>query len=313
MISFVTTCTARKTLPPDTACTMGSINSLELPQRFDSWVEAISSSPGKQRKPIDLYCGNSWSVVRRIVGGNRDIRSWVISAGQGLLRFDQPICSYSATFSAGEMDSVLCGKVDRASLRKWWNLLCGWRESKGESVASITGIARNYPNEPIIAAISADYLKAVTDDLSQARAALSDPRLLLVISAGSKPKGILQENILPADARLEGLFGKSRLTLNSKIAEWVLSNFAADELRTNSVSERLEKMIQNLPPSTYPNREKSSDAEVLDFLENKLQSGERTSYSVLLRDYRASGRACEQRRFRGLFKKLLTKKFQIAA
>jgi hypothetical protein len=204
------------------------------------------------------------------------------------------------------MDSVLCGKVDRASLRKWWNLLCGWRESKGESVASITGIARNYPNEPIIAAISADYLKAVTDDLSQARAALSDPRLLLVISAGSKPKGILQENILPADARLEGLFGKSRLTLNSKIAEWVLSNFAADELRTNSVSERLEKMIQNLPPSTYPNREKSSDAEVLDFLENKLQSGERTSYSVLLRDYRASGRACEQRRFRGLFKKLLT-------
>jgi hypothetical protein len=123
----------------------------------------------------------------------------------------------------------------------------------------------------------------------------------------------LQENILPADARLEGLFGKSRLTLNSKIAEWVLSNFAADELRTNSVSERLEKMIQDLPPSTYPTREKSSDAEVLDFLENKLQSGGQTSYSVLLRDYRASGRACEQRRFRDLFRKLLSKKIQIAA
>jgi hypothetical protein len=207
----------------------------------------------------------------------------------------------------------LSGKADRTALRQWWSLLCGWRETKGESVASLTGIARANPNEPIIAAISADYLKAVTDDLSQARAALSDPCLLLVISAGSKPKGILQENILPADARLEGLFGKSRLTLNSKIAEWVLSNFAADELRTNSVSERLEKMIQDLPPSTYPSREKSSDAEVLDFLENKLRSRGRISYSVLLRDYRSTGRACEQRRFRDLFRKLLSEKNEIAA
>jgi hypothetical protein len=313
MFSFITTCTARKTLPPDTVCTMGSIKSLELPQRFDAWVDAISKFQGEQRRPIDLYCGNSWSVVRRIVEGNSGIRAWVVSAGYGLLRFDQPICSYSATFSAGEMDSVLSSKVDRTSLRQWWSLLCGWREAKGDPIASITGIARTYPNEPIIAAISADYLKAVTDDLLQARATLSDPRLLVVISAGSKPKGILQENIMPADARLEGLFGKSRLTLNNKIAEWVISNFAADELRTSIVSVRLEKMIQDLPPSTYPSREKSSDAEVLDFLENKLRSRGRISYSVLLRDYRSTGRACEQRRFRALYKKLLSEKIQIAA
>jgi hypothetical protein len=313
MFSFVTTCTARKTLPPDMVCTMGSIKSFELPQRFDSWVAAISKSQGEQRRPIDLYCGNSWSVVRRIVEGNSGIRAWVVSAGQGLLRFDQPICSYSATFSAGEVDSVLSGIANRTSLRQWWSLLCGWREAKGESVASITGIARTYPNEPIVAAISADYLKAVTDDLSQARAVLSDPRLLIVISAGSKPKGILQENIMPADARLEGLFGKSRLSLNNKIAEWVISNFAADELRTSTVSARLEKLIHDFPPSTYPTREKSSDSAVLDFLENKLRSGQLTSYSVLLRDYRASGRACEQRRFRALFKKLLSEKIQIAA
>lgn len=281
---------------------MGAVGGADLSNRFQNWVRSIQNCKAPLCCPLSLYSGGSWTAVRKIIEASPDIRPWVVSAGHGLISVDNPVCPYGATFAAGEADSILAGKSDSKALREWWHLLCEWRKKLGAEISSITEIALRYPNEPIVAALSADYLKATLDDLLQARNALADPDLLILISAGTKPKGPLANNQVPADARFEHLFGKSRLVLNNKIAALVLRDFKPEQLRARKVSEHLEKMIRDLPPSSYPYRTRGTDAEVRRFLEAKLSTIGNPSYTALLKEYRSLGRACEQRRFRELFR-----------
>lgn len=313
MFSFVSTCTFRKTIKPDPACLMGAVEGADLSTRFRNWVGSIENCQAPLSRPLNLYSGGSWTAVKKIIEASSGIRPWVVSAGHGLISVDQPVCSYGATFAAGEVDSILVGKSDSNSLREWWHLLCEWRKKLGAEISSITEIALRYPNEPIVAALSADYLKATLDDLVQARGSLADPDLLILISAGTKPKGPLANNLVPADARFEHLFGKSRLVLNNKIAALVLREFKPEQLQAQKVSTRLEKIISELPPSTYPTRTRGTDLQVRQFLEAKIQSCRHPTYTALLREYRSLGLACEQRRFRELFLEAITSKLSHAA
>lgn len=313
MFSFVSTCTFRKTVKPNPACLMGMVEGADLSTRFRNWALNIESCQAPLCRPLSLYSGGSWTAVRKIIEASSGIRPWVVSAGHGLISVDQIVCSYGATFAAGEVDSILVGKSDSNALREWWHLLCEWRKKLGAEISSITEIALRYPNEPIVAALSADYLKATLDDLVQARCALADPDLLILISAGTKPKGPLANNLVPADARFEHLFGKSRLVLNNKIAALVLREFKPEQMRAQQVTGHLEKMIRDLPPSSYPSRTRATDAEVRRFLEAKVSTTANPSYTALLKEYRALGRACEQRRFRDLFRETTSAQLSSAA
>ena len=292
---------------------MGAVEGADLSTRFRNWVDSIENCQAPLSRPLNLYSGGSWTAVRKIIEASSGIRPWVVSAGHGLISVDQPVCSYGATFAAGEADSILAGKSDSKALREWWHLLCEWRKKLGAEISSVTEIALRYPNEPIVAALSADYLKATFDDLVQARCALADPDLLILISAGTKPKGPLANNLVPADARFEHLFGKSRLVLNNKIAALVLREFKPEQMRAQQVAGHLEKMIRDLPPSSYPSRTRGTDAEVRRFLEAKLSTIGNPSYTALLKEYRSLGHACEQRRFRALFRETSSAQLSNAA
>jgi hypothetical protein len=152
----------------------------------------------------------------------------------------------------------------------------------------------------MVVALSADYFKATQSDLLKARAALSNPDLLVIISAGTNSSGELANNLVPADARLENVFGKSRIVLNARVAEMVLRQFKSGEIRASKVASYLGELIRGLPPSTYPKRESASDNEVSAFISEKLLLSP-CSCSRLLQEYRATGRACEQKRFRNLY------------
>jgi hypothetical protein len=56
-----------------------------------------------------------------------------------------------------------------------------------------------------------------------------------------------------------------------------------------------------VPEFRMPVRESSHDSEILAFIDNALRSAPLASYTKLLRMYRDTGRACEMRRFRGLY------------
>ena len=280
---------------------MQSIAANSVQKRFSDWLERLSCDKSETKKPTELYSGGSWKIVRRINSEfSGKLKTWVVSAGQGLLDEEEKVPSYAATFASGEPDCVVSGKVSSDNLKDWWTLLCEWRRANGKVISSLADLARAYPNLPMVVALSADYFKATRSDLLKARAALSNPDLLVIISAGTNSSGELANNLVPADARLENIFGKSRIVLNTRVAEMVLRQFTPGEIRASKVTSYLGELIRGLPPSTYPKRESTSDEEVSSFISEKLHLSP-CSCSRLLQEYRATGRACEQKRFLNLY------------
>lgn len=312
-MNFITTCTSRKTLPCPAGLSMQSIAANPLQKRFSAWLERLSCDKSETKKTIDLYSGGSWKIVRRInseFGGK--LKTWVVSAGQGLLAEEEKVPSYAATFASGEPDCVLSGKVSSDNLTDWWTLLCEWRRANGKVISSLADLAHAYPDQPMVVALSADYFKATQPDLLKARATLSNPDLLVIISAGTNSSRELANNLVPADARLEHVFGNSRIMLNARVAEMVLRQFKSEEIRASKVASYLGEIIRGLPPSTYPKRERASDNEVSAFISQKLHLRP-FSCSRLLQEYRATGRACEQKRFRNLYQNIRSLKLSKVA
>ena len=265
--------------------------------------------PASVQRALDLYCGNAWSVVRRISASDRigtKVRLWIVSAGLGLVTPETPIPPYSATFTRRERDSIL-RDGDQEGLGAWWALLVAWRRSERSEAGSIADIARRHPHEPLVAALSSDYLAALHEDLVKARGLLDNPASLVIISAGASKRGELAKNFLPCDSRLEHRFGRSRMALNSRVLEAFLNQHVGDGRTIRSVRDHYGEMLDALPASNYPLRERGSDDQVRRFIRARLAEDPRCSHTGLLRAYRDKGLACEQSRFRGLFREVAGK------
>lgn len=277
-----------------------------LPGRFERWSRNVEEHTGTRTRAMDLYCGNSWSVVRRISASDDlgpKVRLWIVSAGLGLVTPKTMVPPYSATFAVGEPDSVV-RQGNQEDVLRWWRLLVAWRKSKGPGVGSIADIARGHPSEPLIAALSDDYLSALREDLAQARGLLVNAASLVIISAGAKKDGELAENFLPCDSRLEHRFGRSRMALNTRVLEAFLNQHLRDGRTIESVREHYADLLGSLPPAGYPVRERGSDDRVRSFIRARLAKDPGGRHTSLLRLYRWQGLACEQSRFRELFREV---------
>ena len=278
----------------------------DLNHRFREWQKRLNNSKCERRKAVDLYSGNAWSVIRGLLNDPKSkaaCRIWVLSAGYGLVSCDEELAAYAATFSSREADSVIPTNLAEHSVSEWWTLLVKRRRRLGMEVASISDVAKLYPKQPMVVALSSEYLKAVEQDLLDARSHLKSADHLVVIAAGANKNGELKENYLPCDARFEHRFGRSRLALNARILRSILHKFPANQIHASVLGAHFGRILEKLPISKYPERESSTDETVREFIRRELEKNAKAPYTGLLRLYRSSGRACEMKRFRGLFRK----------
>lgn len=282
-----------------------------LDRRFREWNKTLRIETRDRKKATELYCGNSWSVIREMVADrnlpNR-LRIWVISAGHGLVAIDEELAPYAATFTPRHEDSVIPSELASHSVAEWWDMLVIARRRTGTSVASISDIALFHPRTPLIAAISNEYLRAVTHDLEATRSALADGDRLVIITAGAAKAGPLRKNFLPCDSRLEHHYGRSRMALNAKILRSLVREFPAKDIRASHLSSHYGPLLAGLPKAGYPQRLPSDDDTVRSFIRREIVKNPQGSYTALLRRYRATGLACEQRRFRELFRDVVGNK-----
>ena len=303
-LNVIVTCTNRKKGDPHPDTQLRLIKDKDLHARLARWTQALMTHSAEGTHALDLYGGNYWSVIRGMAKNNdafSHVRFWVISAGFGLIPIDRAICSYAATFSSSKPDSVLPDKPSRFTHQEWWGGLSEWHKQQGNPISCIADLAKAYPSEPLIVALSPEYLTAVYRDLYTAREFLYNPNHLVIISSGSGKKGPLKNNFLPCDARMEHIVGVSRMALNARIIHHVLTANSINEINAVDLERKYSALLRDLPSANYPVREVSTDKEVLSFIRESLQNGLPASSGRLLRIYRDSGKACEQSRFRGLF------------
>ena len=106
---------------------------------------------------------------------------------------------------------------------------------------------------------------------------------------------------------MEHVVGRGRSALNIRILQEVVSRAHPDRICMSELRKQYAQQISGLPDSGYPKRDRSTDDEVRRFIQAALKTGLPKSHSRLLQEFRKSGLACEQSRFRELFQELKTK------
>jgi hypothetical protein len=312
-VNLIVTCTSRKTKTPARGFRLRDLSEKSLSRRAQHWIEKlrVKDSEGEAHvEAFKLYCGEYWSVVRELPSAARksgvSIRFWICSAGYGLIAPYSKIRSYSATFSPEELDCVTRGlnvAARRVAAQEWWKQIAMWSGPGGNRVRSLASLARRYPRTPLLVVASPDYLHALEKDLSGALDALSDPDLLLIVSAGTRSFGKFWRNLVPCDARLQSLVGGTRASLNIRIAKLLVERSGKMRLNVKRVSAELGRLLRRQPAIENYQRRAATDQQVRTFIRNQAyKNGMVMSRSALLRKFRDSGNACEQSRFANLYR-----------
>ena len=268
-VNLVVTCTKRKRLHPSQRMRLRDVESADLPSAFAEWVYRLEVSDDETTTARELYAGDHWSVVQSLEcaahSSELDLKTWVCSAGYGLVGIDAKLRAYSATFSPQHPDSVLRWNPAKArSKRKelWWKLHQKWRGPDPSRPRSISGLAESDPETPLLIVASQEYLRAIGNDVRNASLQLRSTDSLIIISAGTKRLPELSSNLLPSCARLQTTVGGSLHSLNARLARRILSECSHRELRASELADRLRQWLQAAPENRRPVRKRLTDAEV---------------------------------------------------
>lgn len=303
-INVVVTCAARKTEPAAAQARVKNLKRKTLKGRFMEWSLRMRNNSKKAVKAIDLYRGNSWSIIRKLQEDRKHgkkLRLWIISAGHGLISADTLVAPYAATFADGHVDSVKPARPHSNAAGDWWKKLIQWRRQARHKVSSISDIAKSYPDEPMVIAISKEYLSATYDDIVDALKRLPSPDKMVIICTGAKKNGALADNFLPCDARFENHFRCCRGDLNAYLLESVVKSHGASDISAAKLKARFRRKLDKLPEITPQNRSRLLDRCLEAFITFNLIDHGGGSHTNLLRLLRSEGCACEQKRFRKLF------------
>jgi hypothetical protein len=122
-----------------------------------------------------------------------------------------------------------------------------------------------------------------------------------LFSAGTKSLPGLTEYLLPLNARLQGMAGGARRSLNIRLARHALLKLRKTGTEHSSLKSAFDKLSATQPALVAPTRTRMTDQDVELFIVTALQKDPRRTFSPLLRELRHQGFACESGRFASLF------------
>lgn len=284
-IHLITSCTDRKRgrVPDDLR--VRSLADGDVARRTVEWVGRLSVSEVSRTPANDVYVGEHWSVVRRLLTGVS--RCSVVSAGYGLIDVTTPIAPYAATFQTGHPDSVAPGHREATA---WWQGVNEWSGPSGYRPC----VAPDDVDITVVA-LSSGYLQVLRSEISTL-----DPEHLLLISGGGSDKE-LPHHRLPVGGALRLALGGSLMSLNVRVAEHLIRRLGTSLSRATAAAE-LERLAAEVGELPRFDRRRLDDQQVLMMIARWREQSPSISATAAHRRLRSSGYACEQGRFRELFK-----------
>ena len=307
-VNLVVSCSNRKRYETAPGLSAYELAGPDVRTRLRDWGKRLEAVQAEKYPAGELYMGEHWSVVLDIPPNARnhgwDVRLWICSAGYGLIRPATRINSYQATFAPRTIDTVAPGVGGSGPAQSWWKGVCSYTIPDEQGFPrSLATLALTYPRTPLIVALSSDYLNAVEEDL---REVLQHPYFqsyLSIISCGTgRQHRHWKDNLLPCDGRLSAGLGGTLTSLNARIARFLFSF----EAQTGPTVDHFTALVRSIERRTATplSRKPQSDAEVSRFIRAGLKKTPPVSRTKLLGEFRAAGKACEQRRFGELYEQM---------
>lgn len=301
ILNVVVTCSSRKSVKPAPDFSIRSLPGNTLLQRFDNWRRRIEEAePAKRLLAKDLYQGDHWATMRRLIENpslqKAKVQVWIASAGCGLISPQTHLPAYAATFSSRDLD---CVGTTSQTRRAWWSSLSSL-SFKETIPRSLTALAECYPTSPLLVAASPDYLDAMGADMIGARDRLRTADSMTVLCREGSLPGELDEAKVYLSADLATSLGGALTSLNARVIVWLLSR-PQQIFRHDAILHAISELRSASLPRQHVVRQKGSDSSIRDYIRRRLQDNAALSGSAALADYRQSGMAAEQSRFRTLY------------
>lgn len=273
---------------------------LPVAQRATRWVDQIihERDQGGGLRLADLYVGPGWSASTELISVvsstlDQPVDAFVVSAGLGLQRLDHEGPGwprYSATFNVAHPDSVVLDRDDRdRTSRAWWAAL-----GNDSRLGGVTFSALASTHRAILVVASAPYLRAVSGDLAEAaRCGLG----VVAFTASAPRLGDLEEYTVRLDPRARSAVPASDARASADFVAYATRELGEDLLDVAAARSFVERTLEGRTPPRRPRGVASRPEEVRLFIQDALRADSRIRKGPLLRRWRDSGRAFEQKRF----------------
>lgn len=302
----VTNCTTRKRvlgrpIALDSRSARGSVNSI-----CNAWVAKLRSA--ERLGPVgELYLGRAF-VDARAVARRLEAEFFVVSAGLGLVHERELAPTYDVSVggrAGGRLQAAL--RSAGAGSSHWWSELTG---ALGVREPLHHLMLRN-PSAMVFLALPATYLAMVAEDLTFALADREVTRRLRIFTSeagrASVPTG-LQASVMPYGERLESVpgYAGTQVDFPQRAMRHFVEQLGADGLPLEDAHEAVASSLRPLRVPKPPVRARKTDAQIKGMLRRQWQRYGGSS-SKLLRYLRDEAQvACEQSRFRDLWREVRT-------
>jgi len=261
----------------------------------EAWNRLVArASPSGSAQ--SLYQGRSiadTAAVATLLGS-----SWyVVSAGLGLVRSDQPVPAYECTVAGGsELDRRL--KLSGATTADWWNAITA-PEPQPLSLLITQCVT--------LLALPSTYLRMVHDDLAEVPTAKAGQLRIFTSTAGAQfvPRH-LADCVMPYDDRLESVrnYAGTRSDFAQRALRHFVEGLGATSLPLNEARATVSAALAHRSRRPRSTGRRMSDDEIRSVL--RAQWVRHTGSSTrLLRYLRDEARiSCEQKRFSRLWQAL---------
>jgi hypothetical protein len=312
-LHIIASCADRKRSGYSPEIQLRSIRGRDPAERLEQWWTALSAQGGSRVAARDLYVGPYWSTVRELAAvdtrGHLAISMWVASAGYGLVPAAARIRPYSATFRPNAADSVIRRADKQRDVRSkmWWEGLARKQSLGWKAPRRISALAKREPHAHIMVIGSSGYIAAMEDDLMGVLKVHGSSKRLVIVSGDPRScRDELQGSWIESTARLQFKVGGSLPALHARVARQILNDAPRFGLEASALRARWARISERSPEIMKPVRTPASDLDVKSFIRESLQKEPSLKHTRLLRDFRSSGHACEQSRFRELFQQVLS-------
>lgn len=300
MSLVLTSCTNRKRVPPPRALRACAVKPSSLDGVVGDWCARLASAEAAG-VASDLYCGRAFRQAEATARSRR-ADFMVVSAGLGLVSADALVPSYSLTVVPGTPDNILDRIAGSVRPSEWWGAI-------NESGVYGRSLERCFKSRrgPILVALSGSYLAMIAAELlALPEKTLERLRIFSLSSGSAVPEGLSRYR-MPYDARFDG-DGSPLPGTRGDFAQRALAHFAETVLDADGKgslerhSKAVSRFMSKLPQPEPISRAKASDEEIVALIHRHWRSVDGRSGRMLryLRD--DLGVACEQSRFRDLFR-----------
>jgi len=297
----ITNCTNRKSLEPESRLArMPTIKKGgDIAITSMEWVAKVNSAKHNVNAAM-LYQGRSIQDVKITAGILKNSDVYVISAGLGLVNFEEPIPSYELSVSD---DAPFNKKLNSSNIpiTSWWSSVNKARTGHSKPLSRL--INTGHYNRIFIATSSA-YLDLIADDLWKVNP--SQLKKLIIFTSPFGQKKIPLEwhsQVAPYDERFEDKksgYAGTRVDFPQRTLRHFVEALGLQTVPIESAREAVSKLIGKLTKPVLPTRQKVSDEEVIRLIKRHWKTQLGNSHKLLrhLRDIDLV--SCEQSRFKRL-------------